>query len=218
MKLTGQIQNKLKKPSIFSGESHLQPTDPGYGTPQVRVTSSVTSRVTSPLTSACYCRRAPWRRSGASRRTATSPGRWWTCARSSGTTPSWPTTGTRRTTSPVSYSRTSSAFTAKYQEMWVVNYYVFYVWNLDMYSENRSWVFFKGQGSTGWFILKEKLYFKVGTIWHQYLFSGNKSIIISLILNYQFSELLNLQRHERRQGGFPEEQWCGTVWLGRDWI
>merc|ERR1719410_1342921 len=34
MKLTGQIQNKLKKPSIFSGESHLQPTDPGYGTPQ----------------------------------------------------------------------------------------------------------------------------------------------------------------------------------------
>ena len=35
MKLTGQIQNKLKKPSIFSGESHLQPTDPGYGTPQV---------------------------------------------------------------------------------------------------------------------------------------------------------------------------------------
>ena len=35
MKLTGQIQNKLKKPSIFSGELHLQPTDPGYGTPQV---------------------------------------------------------------------------------------------------------------------------------------------------------------------------------------
>ena len=33
-----------------------------------------------------------------------------------------------------------------------------------MYFENRSWVFYKGQESTGWFILREKLYFKGGTI------------------------------------------------------